>query len=108
MDGLYICMKCGKSGNLHMLKEHEGDAIAGVSSGIAFHGKMEQLPDIEALHEALMADEDVLEHLMGPKRGFSREIIEKSKLGLTKRYFKGLGEGPALVYPYFVGNNCVF
>lgn len=107
MDGLYMCMKCGKGGNLHTLKEHMGDIISGVSSGVSFNGKTEQLPDVDALHEALMADEDALDYLVNG-RGFSRDIIVKTKLGLTKRYFKGIGEVRALVYPYFVGNNCIF
>ena len=42
-------------------------------------------------------------------RGFSREIIEKQKLGLVaQRFFREAGTVKALVIPYLVNGNVVF
>lgn len=110
-DGLHLCMKCGKGGSLYSLKQHLGVVTAGIESRKDWSGsekKMEEMPDIEALHQALLADEDAMDYLMN-FRGFSREIIERQKIGFTpKRYFRETGEVRALVYPYLVNGNAVF
>jgi hypothetical protein len=108
-DGLNSCKYCGKSGNLYSLKQHLGLTIPGVESRAEWAGKeIEQLPDIEVCHQALLEDIDALDYLIN-KRGFSRDIIEKQKLGLVQdRYFKSCGKVKALVYPYLVGNNCIW
>jgi len=108
-DGLHQCHKCGEGGNLYTLKEHLGVNIPGVQSRAEWAGKTaEPLPDIDAAHQLLLEDSDALDYLINT-RGFSREIIEKQKLGIVeKKYFKECGEVKALVYPYFVNNNCVF
>lgn len=109
-DGLHSCMRCGKSGNLRSLKEHLGLVIPGVESKKDYSSsekKIEAMPDIEAMHEALLANADGMDYLMNV-RGFSRDIIIKQKLGLTKRYFRETGEVNALVFPYLVNGNSVF
>jgi hypothetical protein len=108
-DGLNSCKYCGKSGNLYSLKQHLGITIPGVESRADWAGKeIEQLPDIEACYQALLEDIDALDYLIN-KRGFSREIIERQKIGLVQdRYFKSCGKVKSLVYPYLVGNNCIW
>lgn len=70
--------------------------------------KTEPLPDVDACHQALLEDEAAMDYLMNG-RGFSREIIEKQKIGLVaKRYFRECGEVRAIVYPYLVNGNCVY
>src|ERR1700744_564750 len=107
-DGLGLCMKCGKGGSLYALKKHLGLLIEGVESRkemAAGDRKIEPLPDTEACHQALLEDVDALDYLING-RGFSREIIEKQKIGLVaKRYFRDAGEVKALVYPYLVNGN---
>lgn len=109
-DGLALCMKCGKGGNLFSLKKHLGLVIDGVDSRKDWsqgERKIDPLPDTETCHQALLEDIDALDYLMNG-RGFSREIIEQQKIGLTKRYFRETGEVRALVYPYLVNGNSVF
>lgn len=109
-DGLYKCQRCGTSGNLTTLKESQGDKIQNVMGANDFSKAgdyIEPLPDIDEIHQALLEDEDTLDYLQNV-RGFSRSIIEKTKLGVTRRHFKNLGEVKALVYPYFAQDNCVF
>lgn len=110
-DGLHICHRCGKQGNLKGLKVEQGDVIEGVSQMFNADGggnrEVEPLPDVEVLHTALLEDEAAMEYLL-VGRGFSREIIERSKIGLTRRNFKECGEVRAIVYPYFVNGNCIF
>jgi len=110
-DGLHLCQRCGKSGNLYSLKQKLGIVIAGVSSQkdwAADKQKVEELPDVEACHQALMQDDDALEYLVNV-RGFSLDIIQKQKLGLTKHYFKSTGKDTrALVYPYLVNGNIIW
>lgn len=110
-DGLNICHRCGKTGRLNDLKSFLGLTIPGVESRKDYSAgekKIEDLPDIEACHAALLADEGAMDYLMNG-RGFSREIIEKTKLGIVpKRFFREAGEIKALVYPYLVNGNCVF
>lgn len=110
-DGLHICHRCGKSGRLADLKSHLGVSIPDVESRREFsrgERKIEELPDIEACHAALLEDSDALDYLMNG-RGFSRAIIEKTKLGIIQeRYFRETGKVKALVYPYLVNGNCVF
>ncbi len=110
-DGLHSCVRCGKGGNLHSLRQHLGLVIPGVESRRDFAAgerKIEPLPDTEACHQALLEDADVMDYLMNV-RGFSRSIIERQKLGIVpKRWFRECGEVKALVYPYLVGDQTTF
>lgn len=110
-DGLHMCHHCGKGGNLFSLKDKLKLVNPAVESTKEYGGnggsKMEEMPDIEALHEALLADEPAMDYLLNG-RGFSQEIVEKQKLGLATRYFRETGEVRALVYPYLVNGNAVF
>lgn len=110
-DGLYLCQRCGKSGNLYSLKQHLGLAISGVTSQKDWANsekKIDSLPDTEACHAALLADEDALDYLCNVRR-FSLEIVKRQKLGLTKHYFQKTGKDTrALVYPYLVNGNTVW
>jgi replicative DNA helicase len=110
-DGLYLCQKCGKSGNLYSLKQHLGLVVAGVSSQkdwASSEKKVDPLPDTDECHTALLADDDALDYLMNI-RGFSLDIIKQQKLGLTKHYFQKTGKDTrALVYPYLVNGNTVW
>jgi hypothetical protein len=110
-DGLYLCQRCGKSGNLYALKQHLGLVIPGVSSQKDWGNsekKVDPLPDVEACHADLLADTDAIDYLCNI-RGFSLDIIKRQKLGLTKHYFKLTGKDTrALVYPYLVNGNAVW
>ena len=110
-DGLHLCQRCGKSGNLYALKKHLGIVIEGVSSQkdwAAGSKKVDELPDVEACHQALMQDDNALEYLVNV-RGFSLDIVQKQKLGVKDGvYFKETGKIRALVYPYLVNGNCVW
>lgn len=110
-DGLWMCQRCGKSGNLHALKQHLGLVIPGVSSQKEWGNeekKIDPLPDTEACHTALMADPDAIDYLTNI-RGFSIDIIQKQKIGLTTHYFKATGKDTrALVFPYLVNGNTVW
>ena len=62
-SGLFLCQRCGKSGNLYALKQHLGLVISGVASQKEWGNsekKIEPLPDIMACHEALLAVEDAM------------------------------------------------
>ena len=111
-DSLYFCHKCQATGNLRSLQEKLGLRIAGVDSRSEWAGKKEKqdaLPDIEMCHAALLSDADVLDYLTNV-RGFTREIIERQKLGLKdKVYFHKAGETKALVIPYLsIEGNVTF
>ena len=100
-EGLHKCYSCGVSGNLITLKQHLGIAPDPVPS------KAESLPDVEACHQALLEDEDALDYLMNG-RGFSHDIIRQQRIGLKTHYFRGVGEARAIVYPFMVGNQCIW
>jgi len=110
-DSLHICHKCGKGGRLFDLKKHLNISIPDVESRKDWSGgakKTEDLPDIDACHQALLEDAEAMDYLMNG-RGFSREVIEKQKVGLVQeRYFRNIGKARAIVYPYLVNGNCVF
>jgi hypothetical protein len=109
-DGLHMCHKCGKTGNLTSLKEFLGDKIKGVDSRSDWASKerkIEELPDTESCHKNLLSDIDTLDYLIN-SRGFSVDIIKQQKLGLTERYFRECGKVKALIYPYLVNGNTVF
>lgn len=110
-DGLHQCHKCGKGGSLYTLKEHLGVILPNVQSQKDWAGqekKLEELPDIDVLHQQLLEDAEAMDYLING-RGFSQDIIERQKLGLVaKRYFRECGEVRALAYPYLVNGNCVF
>jgi len=110
-DSLYLCQRCGGSGNLYSLKQKLGLVSPDISSQkdwAASYKKTEELPDIDACHSALLNDEDALEYLC-LVRGFSLDIIKKQKIGLTTHYFKSTGDGArALVFPYLVNGNPVW
>jgi hypothetical protein len=112
-DGLYFCHhgSCQKTGNLRTLAEHVGERIAGVDSRSEWAGKekkQDALPDVAVCHAALLNDADALDYLLNV-RGFSREVIEKYKLGLKEKvYFREAGEVRALVIPYLVNGNVIY
>lgn len=111
-DGLHHCLVCGKGGNLNTLKQALGVSIAGMDSRKEFgqggQGKADALPDVQAAHDLLLSDEDAMDYLVNG-RGFSREIIERMKIGVVaKHYFRDAGEVKALIYPYLVNGNAVF
>ena len=114
-DGLFFCHRgsCNKTGNLRTLAEHLGTRIAGVDSrkewaGNSGESKPDTLPDVEVCHATLLGDADAMDYLLNV-RGFSKEIIEKQKLGLKEKvWFREAGESKALVIPYLVGGNIVF
>lgn len=111
-DGLHTCHKCSKGGSLYALKDYlKVGPTQGMESRKDWSGgqkEIEPLPDLDATHQALLEDADAMDYLMNG-RGFSRQVIEKMKVGLVpKRYFKETGEVRALVYPYLVNGNQVF
>jgi len=113
-DGLFFCHagNCQKTGNLRTLMEAQGDRIAGVDSRREWAGngtsKPDTLPDVEACHAALLGDAEALDYLTNV-RGFSKDIIERQKLGLKEKvWFREAGESKALVIPYLVGGNIVY
>jgi hypothetical protein len=110
-DGLHQCHRCGKGGSLYSLKEHLGVIVSGVQSRKDWAGgekEIEPLPDADTCHRALLEDEAAMDYMVNG-RGFSREIIERQKIGLVpKRFFRETGEVRAIVYPYLVNGNCVF
>lgn len=114
-DGLFLChhASCNKSGNLHTLKQHLGLVKADAPqkdwmSAAGGQKKQDPLPDVDACHEALLADEAAMDYLING-RGFSREIIQRQKLGLKpKHWFRETGDVRALVYPYLVNGNAVW
>jgi 5S rRNA maturation endonuclease (ribonuclease M5) len=110
-DGLFLCQKCGRSGNLYTLKQHLGLITPGVVSQkdwASSEKKADQLPDVEMLHTALLADTDALDYLVNI-RGISIESIKEFKLGLKeKHFFKSTGEVRALVIPYILNGNCIW
>lgn len=110
-DGLFMCQRCGKGGNLVTLKQHLGlidNNISSQKEWASSEKRVEPLPNVEEAHEALLADADALDYLMNV-RGWSREIIERQKIGVVaKHYFKKVGEVKALVFPYLVNGNAVW
>jgi hypothetical protein len=112
-DGLFMCHhgSCQKTGNLRTLQEQLGLRVVGVDSRKEWSGtkgEQEQLPDAEMCHANLLSDADAMDYLLHV-RGFSREIIERQKLGLVpQRFFREAGNVKALVIPYLVNGNVVF
>jgi hypothetical protein len=108
-DGLYTCHRCGKSGHLNSLKIEMGDKVAGISSfNESKFSKVDQMPDVQAAHEALLENENALDYLINV-RGLSLDIIKRQKIGyFPKQYFRECGEVPAIGYPYLVGSNSTF
>jgi KaiC/GvpD/RAD55 family RecA-like ATPase len=112
-DGLYCCFhgSCGKTGNLRNLQEALGLRIPGVDSRKEWantKGDQEELPDVDSCHAMLLSDPEVMDYLINV-RGFSKEIIEKQKLGLVpERFFREAGTVKALVIPYLVNGNIVY
>jgi replicative DNA helicase len=116
-DGLYFCHhgSCQTTGNLRLLQEHLGVAVAhvpGVESRSEWAGKTDRkvdpLPDVEACHAALMSDAEAVDYLLNV-RGFTQAIIDKQKLGLKEKvFFREAGEVRALVIPYLVNGNVVY
>ena len=111
-DGLWFCHKCQATGNLRTLQEKLGLRIAGVDSRSEWAGrkeKIDDLPDATLCHAALLSDADAMDYLLNV-RGFTKEIIERQKLGLKdKVYFHKAGETRALVIPYLsIEGNVTF
>jgi KaiC/GvpD/RAD55 family RecA-like ATPase len=85
--------------------------VAGVDSRKEWagtKGEQEQLPNADMCYANLLSDAEAMDYLLNV-RGFSREIIEKQKLGLIpQRFFREAGTVKALVIPYLVNGNVVF
>ena len=112
-DGLHFCHhgSCNKTGNLRTLQESLGLRIVGVDSRKEWagsKGEQESLPDVDMCCANLLSDSEAMDYLLNV-RGFSREIIEKQKLGIIpQRFFREAGTVKALVIPYLVNGNVVF
>jgi hypothetical protein len=112
-DGLFFCHhgSCQKTGNLRTLQETLGLRVAGVDSRKEWagnRGEQEQLPDAAMCYANLLADAEAMDYLLHV-RGFSKEIIERQKLGIVpQRFFREAGTVKALVIPYLVNGNVVF
>jgi replicative DNA helicase len=104
-DSLYFChhASCAATGNLRTLQEHLGIRIPGIDSRKEWAGgpsKPDELPDPDECHRALIGDAEAMDYLLNV-RGFTREIIDRQKLGLKEKvYFRKAGETKALVIPY--------
>jgi twinkle protein len=85
--------------------------VAGVDSRKEWagnRGEQEQLPDAAMCYANLLADAEAMDYLLHV-RGFSKEIIERQKLGIVpQRFFREAGTVKALVIPYLVNGNVVF
>lgn len=70
--------------------------------------KSEPVPDVEAAHQKLLENTEILNWL-NDERGFSLETIKAAKLGLGARRFgpKGTPATQALMFPYFEQGKCV-
>lgn len=108
-DGLFTCHKCGKGGNLLSLRKDLGfiDIPTEMKRQYAANNSKDPLPDVEACHQALLNDEDALEYLLN-ERGYSLDIIQRQKLGVTSHHFRETGEVKALVFPYLVNGTVVW
>lgn len=112
-DGLFFCHhgSCQQTGNLRTLQETLGLRVAGVDSRKEWagtKGEQEQLPNADMCHATLLGDAEAMDYLLNV-RGFSKEIVERQKLGLVpKRFFREAGDVKALVIPYLVNGNVVF
>src|ERR1700674_626524 len=111
-DGLYFCHKCQITGNLRTLQEKLGLRVVGVDSRNEWAGKKEKpddLPNVELCHALLLGNAEAMDYLLNV-RGFTREIVERQKLGLKEKvYFRKAGETNALVIPYLsVEGNVTF
>lgn len=107
-EGKYLCHHCGAKGNLRSLSQHLG--LLGEAMPVTetrTERTIDTLPDVDACHEALLADGPALDYLMNG-RGFSHDIIVKQRLGLTTHYFREGGNVRAIVYPYLVNGNIVW
>lgn len=102
-DGLFTCHRCGHSGNYSGLPGYKPANIVAERQSKT----RDPLPDVEACHKALLNDEDALEYLM-VERGWSLDIIQKQKLGLTTTHFRETGEARALVFPYLVNQQAIW
>lgn len=81
-DGVYSCHKCGKGGNLTTLRVFlDGSSATSYESRNEWANSQQKdnLPDVDAAHKALLADQEALDWLMNV-RGYSFDVIKKQKL----------------------------
>jgi ribosomal protein S27E len=90
--GVWKCHHCGESGNLYQLRKrlglpnHEnGCDLRGIRSlGQTIGGsskKIIPLKQVEALHAALLADQEALDYCIA-ERHWNQEVIKAMKIGL--------------------------
>jgi KaiC/GvpD/RAD55 family RecA-like ATPase/5S rRNA maturation endonuclease (ribonuclease M5) len=107
---LFSCKSssCSAAGNERKFKAHFGDKVGGNRSQGTTSQTNSSLPDVEAAHQALLADDSVI-NFLNDERGISLDVVKKMKLGLGSKWFdEEQGEVKCLMYPYFLGKNCVF
>jgi twinkle protein len=97
----FYCHKCGERGHLLSLKKRLGDlpSISHISdySKSKTPGKIIDLSIIEKYHKELLENPAALAYLMD-ERGFTRETIEKFKLGFNNG---------AITIPHFKNGSCL-
>jgi 5S rRNA maturation endonuclease (ribonuclease M5) len=116
-DGLWKCHKCSAEGNLFQLAQAQGDRLPptmeqNVSSmqdwATTIDGKAadkEPLPNVMSCHRALLADPEAMDYLIA-ERGLTTSVIERMKLGITKRWMKKAdADVKSLVIPYLSGDG---
>lgn len=114
--GWYKCHKCNGSGNMFKLKQQTGDIVATSTGTTVISGNQgaiqqrqpDPLPNVEAAHQALLANDEVMNYL-NDVRGWSPEIISRMKLGLSRAFFRDLNsEHAGLMFPYYVQGELRF
>ena len=78
--GLYLCHRCGASGNLTTLKRHFGDQINDRELDSAIRSEI-FMTAATYYHDNLQHYASVAAYLKGPERGFNADIIERYGLG---------------------------
>jgi hypothetical protein len=120
---LWSCLrgKCAAKGNEKTFKKLFGDSVERASNfeddaaqatqtapSTRRIANVEKIPNYEAAHQNLLTNDAVL-NFLNDERGLGIDVVKSQKLGLGKRRFgaKGTDATDALMFPYFVGTECV-
>ncbi len=100
-SGPFYCHKCNEKGNLWTLKKHLGDIEQTIQPAFKKpEYKKPQQGQAEKYYQALLKDQEAISYLSD--RGFSRESIDRFKLGVCTKNGKKY-----LSIPHFQKNECL-
>jgi archaellum biogenesis ATPase FlaH len=85
VEGLWGCKRCGEVGNVRSLLKHFGDTVSGKTEAPRANRRAILEMAVSLGEQMLMANDDMIDYLLGPERGLTAETVMNARLGFVPK-----------------------